>query len=153
MTLSLSVSEAQREAHTEILNGSNIISITFSATDVDNGKVSFINNKEIRYLGKMYDVFSASRNGNVFTLRVFHDEKEEGVLSEIEETIHSWLDDPIKDLSKHLAFKYQLLQDIIPSGQADFVFSQPFKTLSLVPDQVSILHRAPEIIISPPRLA
>jgi hypothetical protein len=68
----ISINKAKKDAAIA-LAGSHLSTLTITQTDIRTGRAAYINDKELRYNGSLYDIaFSCVKDGNT-VLKVFHD--------------------------------------------------------------------------------
>ncbi len=149
--LYMSINEAKNEA-AEKLNDGHLATLTISDAEFKSGKAVYLNSKEIRYNGKLYDIACTTKEGSNVILKVQHDEKEEGLLSMLQETIEHWGENT-GNTPKHPSLKHSIvIKDFMPASaftlHAHSTFTQIF------PIHYSRVSASPllAVIKSPPKL-
>jgi len=124
------LNEAKQEAAIRVnTEQEHLSTITISEADLASGKATYINEKELRYDGNLYDIASSSvQDGNI-TLKVLHDEKEEGVLSNLKDIVEGWLNSP-KNTNQHSIKQIVIIKDYIPAQKFDFNANSAFEQIS-----------------------
>jgi hypothetical protein len=89
----MNIDEAKSEA-TDRLRSTQLSTLTLTESDFQKGNAAYINSKEIRYHGSLYDIASGTTIGGKTILHVLHDEKEESLLANLKEVVDSWLSTP-----------------------------------------------------------
>gem|GEM_PF-2875519 len=145
----IGLNEAKQEAAVRI-NTEHLSTITISESDLASGKAAYINEKEIRYDGTLYDIASSSiQDGNV-TFKVLHDEKEEGVLSNLKDIVDGWLNTP-KNSNPHSLKQIVIIKDYIPAQHfafnANSAWEQVSAIISSYPTETALLA----VLKSPPK--
>lgn len=143
------LNEAKQEAAIRV-NTEHLSIITISEMDLASGKAVYINEKEIRYDGNLYDIASASTKDGNITLKVLHDEKEEGVLSNLKDIVEGWLNTP-KNTNQHSIKQIVIIKDYIPAQKfafnANSAFEQVSAIISSYPTETALLT----VLKSPPK--
>ena len=112
------LNEAKQEAAIRV-NSEHLSTIIISKADLASGKASYINENEIRYDGNLYDIASSiTQDGNLI-IKVLHDEKEEGILSNLKDIVDGWLNTP-KNSNQHSVKQIIVIKDYIPALQFSF---------------------------------
>ena len=149
--LYMSIKEAKNEAASK-LNDKNLATLTISDSEFKSGKAVYLNHKEIRYNGNLYDIASATRGGGKVTFKVLHDEKEEGLLAKLKETIERWGDNAGSN-GKHPISKHSfVIKDFMPASK--FTFNASSSLIQIFPISYSPATASPllAVIKSPPKL-
>jgi hypothetical protein len=145
----MNLNEAKQEASIR-LNRENLSTITISETDLISGKASYINEKEIRYDGNLYDIGSSSTQDGNITLKVLHDEKEEGVLSNLKDIVDGWLN-TTKNTNQHSLKQIVMIKDFIPVHQFAFNISTTFVEVSAISYSFPTESALLAVLKSPPK--
>ena len=149
--LYVNINEAKSEAAQRI-NDKDLATLTISDAEFASGKASYLNDNEFRYNGNLYDVSTSVRNGDKVTFKVLHDEKEEGLLSKLKETVEHWGDN-MGNTSKHPSAKHTLVvKDFMPA--AKFTFSANSTLNEMLSLSYSQAPASPLLTVlkSPPKL-
>ena len=107
---------------------SELVQLTFSQANLDQGRVRIINDKEIVYNGALYDIISIHRIKNHFIARIYRDEKEENILRRFQENLQNWLDGMAKHMLRVLKAFHIDIQ--VPSFHK-FVFVSSYQRIFL----------------------
>lgn len=122
--LSVGVAAAKHEAQEKLANDASHLTLTITQQQIDLGEAAFINNHELKWKGERYDIASLLHSGNTYTLKVVHDEKEEGLLSELREEVEQWFNTTTDKAPSKPTVKHQdILKDFIPSRKMVFTLS------------------------------
>ena len=149
--LYMNINEAKSEA-AERINDKDLATLTISDAEFASGKASYLNDNELRYNGNLYDVSTSVRYGDKVTFKVLHDEKEEGLLSMLKETIEHWGDNAGNN-TKHPSAKHTVVtKDFMPAGRYTFNASCPLIPIFSV--NYSHVSASPILTVlkSPPKL-
>lgn len=145
----IGINEAQKEAR----NASKeyLSTLTITAADLSSGRASFTGKNEILYNGNLYDIAKMNRQADKWILKVFHDEKEEGLLANLKDIVESWTNVPMHN-GKHPAAKQMvIIKDYIPAAKISFCFNpilqQVFSVNYSHPSEAPLLS----VLKSPPQ--
>ena len=148
----MNIGVAKQEAAQEIVKG-ELGSLSISLADLSTGKASFTGKKELLYNGRLYDISAMQRHGDTWTLKVFHDAKEEGLLSNLKEIVEGWMNSPLHSGKQPSAKQTFAIPDFIPAGKFAFYYNdnlqQVFSTSLSYPSGAPLLS----VLKSPPKFA
>ena len=149
--LYMNINEAKSEA-AERINDKDLATLTISDAEFASGKASYLNDNELRYNGNLYDVSTSVRNGDKVTFKVLHDEKEEGLLSMLKETIEHWGDNTGNN-TKHPSAKHTVvIKDFMPAAR--YTFNASCTLIQIFSVNYSHVSASPLLAVlkSPPKL-
>jgi hypothetical protein len=128
--LYIGISDAKVEAAGRL--GSERLSIlTISGADLSSGRASFNAKNELIYNGKLYDIASRINEGGNITLKVLHDEKEEGLLSDLKEVVEGWFSGSQRDTKQPSLKQVVIIKDFMPACKFTFNHNSTMKVLPL----------------------
>ena len=119
--------------------------------EIASGKVAITGKKEVLYNGKLYDIFSQEKQGDKIIFKVYHDEKEEGLLSSLKEVVESWMHVPSKNTKHNSAKSLTQMQDYIPTGNLYLSFSDQMNRLLPLSGNTPALAVHMAVLKSPPK--
>ena len=149
--LYMNINEAKSEA-AERINDRDLATLTISDAEFASGTALYLNDNELRYNGNLYDVSTSVRHGDKVTLKVLHDEKEEGLVANLKETIEHWGDN-VGNNSKHPNTKHIVVtKDFMPSAR--YTFNASSSLIQIFSVNYSHASSSPLLAVlkSPPKL-
>jgi hypothetical protein len=146
----LGISEAKTEA-TERIRSEHLTSLTISEADFRSGKVSYIGQNEIRYDGSLYEIASATTHNGITTIKAFHDEKEEGLISGLKDIVDGWVNASPKNTKHHSVKQIVIIKDFVPSRKFTFTFGNINSLVSFADRAYSIGSPLLSVLKSPPK--
>ena len=149
--LYVSINEAKNEASSK-LNDKDLPTLTIANTEFTSGRAVYLNSKEIRYNGSLYDIASSTNDGANVIFKVLHDEKEEGLLSRLKETVERWGDNAGSN-GKHPISKHSfVIKDFMPADR--YTFNANSSLIQIFAISYSHATASPllAVIKSPPKL-
>ncbi len=146
----MGISEAKKEA-SERLNTAHLATIIISDADLASGRAVFINNKEIRINGDLYDIASTTRQADKLILKVLHDEKEEGMLSKLKDAVDGWLNTS-KNTKQPTLKQLTAIKDFIPAGKFSFNANASSQEITYCTYTFPVQMPLQAVLKSPPKL-
>jgi hypothetical protein len=142
------INEAKVNAETAVMGG-DLTELFFSDADITSGLAVFHGSREVLYRGYLYDIASINKRDSNYSLKVYHDEKEETLIGCLKEVFDSLLSSH-SDRGKHTIVKMGI-QDCITSAR--FIYAAPMArgNLSRTSDKFGVAVPILSIPDSPPR--
>ena len=147
----MGINDAKKAAK-ESLHLEKLSTLTISVSDLSSGIISFTAPNEILYNGRLYDVASQTKEGGNITLKVLHDEKEEGLLSELSEIMEDWLI-PTSNNNKNTYSKQIAETDFVPASKFTFHFYTQISEITSISTTHFTQSPLISVLKSPPRFS
>jgi hypothetical protein len=145
------ISEAKTEA-AQKLKTEPLHTIKLHKADFTSGKASFPEENELSYMGSRYDIATTATEGDEITLTVLHDEKEEGLISALQEAVDHWLSESPKNNKQPIAKKISPIKDFLPVAKFTLTSAPSVIALAAQTDCFSTHSPALGVLKSPPQL-